>query len=189
MDIRTLMIDKHAANPTEAYDKEVGLEAIDVFNLHLKYNPVDAISNYHIGEIYTLLGQFEEGLQFMEKANQMDNINFDIQLGLMQSYLLTKNYAECERLERSVSRLYRKLTIPSRFTALMDYLYISAALAQDKKAKKETKELDKLLADQVVIDSWFYEPYLVWLNNCGCSEETRSFLEDLTTKMQERDLD
>lgn len=188
MDIRALMINNKETGNGDTYDQQIGSEAIDIFRLNLKYNPNDPLSHYHIGEIYTLLGDFEMGLQYMEKANQIDDINFDIQLGLMQSYLLTGKYSDCERLEKSLSKLYRRLSVPSRFTALMDYMYISASMAQDKKVKKKTKELNNLLNEQVVIDSWFYEPYLAWLENCGCTADTKKYLADLTIKMQNRNL-
>jgi tetratricopeptide (TPR) repeat protein len=186
MDIRRMMIDEY--QPGSGYDETVGTEAIHCFGLHLQYFPEDPMTHYYIGEIYTFLGEFEKGLQSMEEAYRIDDINFDIQLGLMQSYLLTGNYEQCEKLERSLSKLYRKLTVPSRFTALMDYLYISASMTQEKKAKKATKQLNKLLSDKVVIDSWYYEPYLQWLDSCDCSEETREYLSDLTQKMKERNL-
>jgi hypothetical protein len=106
----------------------------------------------------------------------------------MQSYLLTGRYEDCESLKKSLTKLYRRLTVPDRFTALMEYLYISASLVQDKKAKKSIKELDNLLENNVVIDAWFYEPYQSWLQNCGCTDETKSFLADLTSRMKARDL-
>jgi hypothetical protein len=183
-----LLLEKHKEANTETYNSVIGEEVIKLLEISLLHNSGNAVSLYHIGEIYTLLGDFARGLEYMEEAYRVDEINFDVQLGLMQSYLLNKRYSDCEKLERSLSRLYRKLKIPARFTALINYLYISAEMAQDKKAKKETKELEKLLDEKVVIDSWYYEPYLAWLQACECPEETRNYLMELTAKMQERKL-
>ena len=148
-----------------------------------------SLSHFYIGEMNLLMGELESGLQEMEQAFTLDNMNFDIQTGLLQAYLLTNKLDEFSKLERSLSKLNRKFVVPDRVHALVNYLVISEALTQDKKAKREQKELSRLFEEGVIIDQWIYAPYLDWLSKCSCEESVKKELTSLTNEMKSQNLD
>jgi len=189
MDIRMLLIDKHKQNPQNEFDKMIGEEAIKSFNKSAEYDINDPFTFFYIGEVNILLGRNEEGLNDMEKAFEADPFNFEIQLGLMQAYLINDQYEACSKLYKRSSKINRKLTVTPRATALMNFFLISAATAQDKNEKKAEKELLNLLKEEIRIDGWIYQPYLNWLENCSCSPEAKTELTELVNNMMELDQD
>jgi len=186
MDIRLMLIDASDASANSEYDQNIGSQAIKMYRLSLESDPNNAKAYYYIGELSFLLDSTELGFESMNKAFEINNTDFEIQLGLVQAYLLANQFRKCEKLIKRSARINKKLIVDARTKALMDYLLISVSMAQDKKARKETKELNSLLKGGVIIDQWFYEPYLRWINNCSCDEATKNYLIDLTHQMEER---
>ena len=186
MDLRALLLERYDANGQ--LDKELAAESIRIYQINLLHNPEDHLSYYYMGEIYVLLGDLENGAVNLQKAFEMNSMDFDIQTGLLQVYLLNNDFDSFDRLSRSLSRLNRKFVVPDRTQALVDFLNISAALVQDKKAKKEERSLSKLMDAEVVIDNWIYAPYLTWVENCACEQAVKDELAKLTDSMKSRSL-
>ena len=188
LDIRTTMLDEAELTNYSEIDTAMGIEVIKSLEKSLQFDGNNPKANYQIGEVYILLGKLDSGFVYMEKAFQLDPYDFDIQLGLMQSNLLLENYKTAEKLYKSLSRLNRKLVVDPRSEALADFLYISASLAQEEKAKKEMKNLDKALNQAIVFDQWITNPYQHWLNRCQCSADAKRTLRDYLNRIKEHSL-
>ena len=186
--LRSYLLIQYEEAGLVSFDEDLGREAIRIYEINLEKIPDDPLSYYHIGEIYMILGDNSRGLEYMQKAFEMDNMDFDIQTGLLQGYLLNNDFDAFDRLSKSLSKLNRKFVVPDRTRALVDYLNISAAYVQDKKAKKEEKNLKKLMDAEVVIDNWIYAPYLSWVENCACDQSVKDELVKLTDSMKSRSL-
>ncbi|MEJ2595785.1 MAG: tetratricopeptide repeat protein [bacterium] len=188
LDLRERFVDSYTSSNGESPDKELGNQAIRTLEINAEYNPADPMSYYYMGDIQILMGDIATGMENMEKAFAIEEVNFDIQTGLLYAYLLNNRYDDFDRTERSLSRLNRKFVVPDRTQAINYYLKVTAELARDKKAKRELRDLEKLLDDGVIIDNWIYKPYENWLASCDCPESSRKELLKLTERMKEHDL-
>lgn len=188
LDIKTKMLDESLQTGTTSYNPALGAEVIKSLNKSIQVDNNNPRAYYQAGEIYTLLDKLDSAFVYMEKAFELDPHDFNIQLGLMQANLLLNNYKTTEKFYKSLSRLNRKLVLDPRTEALMDFLYISASLAQDGKAKKEMKNLDKILDEDIVFDQWIPNPYQEWLSNCQCSDEGKKIMGEYLNRIKEHSL-
>ncbi len=188
LDLREKFIESYTSSNGESPDRELGNQAIRTLEINAEYNPTDPLSYYYIGDIQILMGEIVKGMENMEKAFSIEEVNFDIQTGLLHAYLLNNRFDDFDQTERSLSRLNRKFVVPNRTQALNYFLKVTAELARDKKAKRELRDLEKLLDDNVIIDNWIYQPYENWLASCNCPEASKKELMKLTERMKEHDL-
>jgi tetratricopeptide (TPR) repeat protein len=188
MDLRSKFLESYELSGGEAPDTLTGNEAIRIYGINAEVNPSDAMNDYYIGELMILMKEKARGLEHMEKAFALDEVNFDIQTGLLHACLINNRLDDFDKWERSLGRINRKYTVPDRTIALNSYLTISAEYVRDKKAKRELRDLENLLDNGVIIDNWYYEPYLDWLENCPCPDDVKKELGRLTERMRENKL-
>jgi tetratricopeptide (TPR) repeat protein len=188
LDIKTIMLDQAMLANLASFNPLLGAEAIKSLDRSIQFNSNNPHAFYQIGDIYTLMGMLDSGFVYLEKAFKLDPYNFDIQLGLMQANLLLNDYRSTEKMYKSLSRINRKLVVDERTEALIDFMYISASLAQDQKAKKEMKNLDRILDQAIIFNQWIPNPYQEWLNHCQCTDEAKKVLEGYLSKIKEHSL-
>jgi len=188
LDIKTIMLDKFKTGGT-VFDTVLGKEAITNLKASLDFASNNPRAYYQIGDIYILIGVLDSGFVYLDKAFSIDPYDFDIQLGLMQAYLFKQDYRQVEKLHRSVSRLNRKLVLDPRTEALQEFMYISASLAQDERARREIKNLEEILSEPIILEQWVPNPYEDWLAKCQCPEDAKKTLEDFLTEIKNHSLD
>lgn len=182
-DLWKIMIAAAASSESETYSKIIGGEVIKSLNRSIESYENDPIALYRLGEIYTLLGDNEKGLEYILKASETDPLDFEIRLGLMQAYLLTNNYKQCGKLFREFTSRKNREYVDERTTILAGFFYTSSLMANEKKAKKELKKIADELDSEVVITHWILKPYQFWLKKCNCTDEAREALTSLLSKI------
>jgi len=184
LDIRTLIISDTSITRDET--NLLGDQIIRAIDLHLKYNPDDPTGYLYKGNTLTRMGRNDEGLAQLEIAFNKNTLDRNVQLDLMESYLLNDKPEKCEGFYAKVMRKNKrnKVEDSDRYEALMNYLLISSLKVQNKKYKKPQKKLNKLFKSGVIVDRWSYNSYLKWLNNSNYDAASKTFLLDLTDKMK-----
>ena len=69
----------------------------------------------------------------------------------------------------------------------MNYLMITSLKIQKKDFEKYMSKLNKLFEKNTDINFWDYNSYLSWLSNSSLDQETKKFLEELTSQMSLHD--
>ena len=176
--------------PEYAVDTVLAERVLEALNIHIGLNPGDPYGYYYKGNTLTRLGKGLEGLALMEQSFNLDSVNISAQLDLMELYLLNDKFQACEDFfhrVNTINKSSKEIVVTDRDLAIMNYLMITTLKIQKKDFEKYLSKLNKLFEKNTDINFWDYNSYLSWLAKSSLDQETKTFLEELTSQMSLHD--